>query len=325
LARDKKDEAPLPALTDQDPKTSPRYIDTLFQSVSYQWLNGAFTFEWDENGKENRITIPLRDLVQDDTRAFVALWKLHKTKAEALKTVDLYTKAGPGFEYYSFYVGPGGVTMPTSFSIDSTPQFRALWPSLKQQIAEKAADIRKGLQPIANVLNPIPGIEVDEYGNLGLSGNPLDWVTFLKLRRLRRLKKSGPIKAKHHSGYNVPYKVIGPHGKLKGTSVYVLKDANGTVLYIGKGETLDRLREHIKDPKKTQWFGEISEVEVKATDLTNTQALALEEDLIGQMKPLHNVDRTPFRTEFGDAMELSRNLPKAQEPFKFWVEWGHQE
>lgn len=128
---------------------------------------------------------------------------------------------------------------------------------------------------------------------------------------------------KRHSGYGVPYRVTGPHNRLKGTSVYVIKDAQGAVLYVGKGGALDRLRAHIRDPKKTQWFGEIAEVEVPATGLTNTQALALEEDLIGQLKPLHNVDKTPFRTVFGDAMEVGPNLPRAQPPLKFRVEWGH--
>jgi len=105
--------------------------------------------------------------------------------------------------------------------------------------------------------------------------------------------------------------------------VYVLKDADGAVLYVGKGATLDRLREHIKDPTKTQWFGEIAQVEVPATGLDNTQALALEESLIGQLKPLHNVDRTPFQSVFRGAMEVGPNLPKAQKSLSFWLEWGH--
>jgi excinuclease UvrABC nuclease subunit len=105
--------------------------------------------------------------------------------------------------------------------------------------------------------------------------------------------------------------------------VYVLKDAPGTVLYVGKGDALTRLREHIKDPKKTQWFGEIAHVEVWGTGLNNTKALALEEDLIGQLKPLHNVDKNPFYTEFGNTMDVGPNLPPAQKVLKFSLEWGH--
>jgi hypothetical protein len=33
--------------------------------------------------------------------------------------------------------------------------------------------------------------------------------------------------------------------------------------------------------------------------------------------------KNPFRTEFGDTMEVGPNLPKAQKPLKFNVEWGH--
>ena len=84
-----------------------------------------------------------------------------------------------------------------------------------------------------------------------------------------------------------------------------------------------RLREHIKDPLKTQWFGEIAQVEVRATGLNNTEALALEQDLIGQLGPQHNRDRTPFKTAFGTAMEVGPNLPRAQATLRFWLEWGH--
>lgn len=322
LARDKIGGPTLPELNDPDPRKSPRYIDTLFQRVSFSWLNGATTFKWYESGKEKRITIPLKDLEQDETAITVALSKVHKSKAEALKTVELYSKISSGFKYFSFYLGPEGVVMPTSFSRESTPEFHKLWPGLKKQIAEDAAEIRSGLQPLANTINPIPGTQVDEYGELSVSGDPMDWMALLKLRRLKQIKETGPIKVKRHSGYNVPYRVTGPHDKLKGTSVYVLKDADGTILYVGKGDALSRLREHIKDPKKTQWFGEIDQVEVRGTGLSNSQALALEEDLIGHLNPRHNVDRNPFRTEFGDAMEVGPNLPKAQKPLKFKVEWG---
>jgi hypothetical protein len=313
----------LPLLTAEDPTASPRYIDTIFQRVSYSLVFGVTTFKWEEHGKEKLIRIPFNDLDQNDAQAFVALWKVHKSKEEAMQTVRAYREAAPGFAYYSFYMDPEGVIMPTSFSKGSTPLFHAMWPALRQSMVEEAEDIRKGMQQLANVINPFPGTTVDEYGNLGLSGNPMDWLALLKLNRLRRIKKAGPIRTRRHSGYNVPYRVTGPHDKLKGTSVYVLKDAEGTVLYVGKGETLNRLREHIKDPKKTQWFGEIDRLEVRGTDLNNTQALALEQDLIQQLKPTHNIDRTPFNKEFGNTMEVGPNLPRPQKTLEFHVEWGH--
>lgn len=323
LARDEVGGPTLPELNDSDPQQSPRYIDTLFQRVSFSWLNGASTFKWDESGKEKRVTIPLKDLEQDDTAITVALFKVHKSKQEALRTVGQYSKMRPGFRFFSFYVGPEGVVMPTIFSKNSTPEFHKLWPSLKRQIADDAAEIRRGLQPLANVINPIPGTQVDEFGNLILSGDPIDWLSLLKLPRLKKLKEAGPVKVRRHSGYNVPYRVTGPHDKLTGTSVYVLKDAEGTVLYVGKGDVLSRLREHIKDPKKTEWFGEIDRVEVRGTGLNNSQALALEEDLIGQLKPNHNIEKNPFKKEFGNTMEVGPNLPKAQKILDFRLEWGH--
>jgi hypothetical protein len=126
---------------------------------------------------------------------------------------------------------------------------------------------------------------------------------------------------KFFSSDGVPYSVQGPHGSLSGTSVYVLKDAGGTVLYVGKGTTFDRLRAHIKDVKKTDWFGEIDEIRVPATGLTNSEALALEQDLIAQLKPLYNKDLHPFDKEFRGAMDMADNLPRAQAPLDFKVTW----
>lgn len=313
----------LPKVT--DPRSSPRYVDKLFESVTYSWFNGASVFHWKENGKDQHVGVPLTDLEQDDTLSFTPILDIYNSKAEAMKVVQSYPVDPKKSKIYTFYRTPDNVIMPTCFSIASTPEFHKLWPGLKKGIAEDAADIRRGLVPIANAINPIPGTKVDEHGDLSLSSNPLDWLALLRLRRLSELKKAGPITRRLHSGHDVQYTVLGPHGKLSGTSVYVLRDAEGTVLYVGKGYALERLREHIKDVKKTQWFGEISRIEVRATGLTNTQALALEESLIGELKPSYNVDQNPFRKEFGNTMEVGPNLPPTQQILTFWLEWGHDE
>ncbi|MDX1997430.1 MAG: DUF4157 domain-containing protein [Thermoanaerobaculia bacterium] len=143
-----------------------------------------------------------------------------------------------------------------------------------------------------------------------------------KLWRLRRLRSVAQSRTRRHSGGGMPYRVIGPHGRLQGTSVYVLRSSDGTVLYVGKGEAINRLRAHIGDPKKTDWFGDIAGVEVRATGLNNTQALALEENLIGQLKPLYNKDMTPFQKEFGTTLSLSANLPRTQQSLWFHVILG---
>jgi hypothetical protein len=162
----------LPELPDPNPALSPRYIDNVFDSVSPPgMLTGATTFHWREGGAKKKITIALKDFTQNDGLVFVALLKVHKSKDEALKTVNLYAKATPGFAYYSFYFGPDGVIMPTSFSIASTPKFHALWPDLKRLNAEAAAEITRGLRPVANAINPFPCTEVDEKGNLTASIN----------------------------------------------------------------------------------------------------------------------------------------------------------
>lgn len=322
LARNGDEDVPLPDLPDKNPEGDPRYIDNLFDNVVWQFgTNGAFRFEWEQDGKRKALAVAQTDLDQDESHVLAGLSKVHDSKAEALKTVALYKKATPSFEFYSYYRSPDGVILPTVFSLQSTPRFHSTWPGLKRNAAAKADDIREGLHPLANAINPIPGTQTDEHGHLGVSGNPLDWMGFFKLNRLEDIKNAR--RTRLHSGGGVKYKVVGPTHKLEGTCVYVLKDAQGTVLYVGKGDVLDRLRKHVKDINKTQWVGEIDMVEVHGTSLTNSQALALETDLIGQLKPLYNVDMNPLLSMFGDALELSRNLPKAQKILKLRIEWGH--
>jgi hypothetical protein len=159
-------EPALPALQDTDPALSPRYIDMLFESVTPpSMINGAITFFWEEGGAKKKITIPLKDLVEEQNQVFVGLWRIHRSKDEALKTVELYRKAAPGYEYFSFYIRDGAI-MPTSFSAGSTPQFHVLWPDLKRMNAEIADDIHEGFRQLAGAINPIPCTELDEHGNL---------------------------------------------------------------------------------------------------------------------------------------------------------------
>lgn len=167
------------------------------------------------------------------------------------------------------------------------------------------------------------GQVADAYYNpfSGGGGGVADFGPF-KLWRLKRLKRVARTNIRRHSGGGMPYRVIGPHGRLQGTSVYVLRSSDGTVLYVGKGETMNRLRSHIGDRGKTDWFGDIAGVEVRATGLNNTQALALEENLIGQMKPLYNKDLTPFQKEFGTTLSLGANLPRTQQSLWFHVILG---
>jgi hypothetical protein len=301
-----------------DPRSSPRYIDKIFESVAFK---GPFIFAWQEGGKEQHVGVPLVDLEENDTLDFSPFMEVHNSKEEALWNVRSYPTNK--FKIYTFYRTEHNVIMPTTFCIQSTPEFHRLLPGLKKDMVRSRATIRRALVPFANMVNPIPGTTVDEYGNMGLSGNPADWLALFSRLRRARIEEAGPRTRRFHSGYNVAYRVLGPHENLSGTSVYVLKDADGTVLYVGKGDAIARLREHIKDPKKTQWFGEIDRLEVWATGLNNTQALALEESLIAQLEPLHNVDQKPFQKEFGDALAVGPNLPRAQRIMTFSLEWGH--
>jgi hypothetical protein len=125
---------------------------------------------------------------------------------------------------------------------------------------------------------------------------------------------------------NVPFAVRGTEADfrlVRGTSVYVLKDKLGTVLYVGEGNAWQRLGAHIADPKKTPWFGEIGEIEIRASDLTKSQSLALEEDLIQELGPLHNADRFPYQKAIGAGTSYAADLAgTTQRTLRFDVDLG---
>jgi len=132
------------------------------------------------------------------------------------------------------------------------------------------------------------------------------------------------IAVRSYSGDKVPYRVTGSAKNfeaVEGTGVYVLRDAEGNVLYVGEGDVFARLRAHISDPEKTPWFGEIANVEVHATALTKKGSLALEEDLIDQLKPLYNKELAPFESAYPGQLR-GPDLPRSQRVLKFKVELG---
>jgi len=157
----------LPTLPGPDPSDSTRYLDRLFEYVTPPSLiTGSTTFCWKEGAADKRITIALDDLDQDDNQTFVRLVKIHSTKADAQRTVELYRKATPGFAYYSFYRGTDNVILPTSFSLASAPRFHRLWPDLKQMRAEEAKETAEGWREFGNAINPYPCTTLDADGHL---------------------------------------------------------------------------------------------------------------------------------------------------------------
>jgi excinuclease ABC subunit C len=76
--------------------------------------------------------------------------------------------------------------------------------------------------------------------------------------------------------------------------VYLFKDREGVILYVGKGRVLrDRVRSYFQagrpgDPLKLSLVSEIADLELVLTD-TEMEALALENNLIKRHKPRYNV------------------------------------
>jgi len=324
-----------------DPRLSPRYIDNIFEGVRYNY-RGPITFYWIENGRESKITISPDDIVQDKTLSLDEIMDVHANKLladEKVKEWWLATKFRSAF--YSFYRTSNGIIMPTQFSKESTPKFYAMWPSVRQGIIARRQEIVEAVVPLANAINPIPGTKVDAHG-LTLSSDPLDYLAFLHLRKIK-IKKQATIRFGLGSGnvitrrlrtIGIEYHVTGLANSFEaitGISVYVLRDAEGTVLYVGEGIVFgegSRLRSHVGDIKNTQkvyWGPEVSHLEVHATNLPGkNQSLALEEELIQQLNPVHNEVRKPYEEmHFGEPR--SKDLPDAQPVLHFDVSFGQSE
>lgn len=72
----------------------------------------------------------------------------------------------------------------------------------------------------------------------------------------------------------------------RGTYVYLMQDADGRVLYVGvTGNPVERWRRHAQ---RKPWWSQVARIEFE-TLLRNSDALALERELIRALAPLHNV------------------------------------
>ena len=80
-----------------------------------------------------------------------------------------------------------------------------------------------------------------------------------------------------------------------GTGVYLMKDAQGRVVYVGKAKNLrSRAGSYFQktaeaDKRICDWIGEVADVDFLATD-SEVDALLLEARLIKDVQPKHNVD-----------------------------------
>jgi hypothetical protein len=105
----------------------------------------------------------------------------------------------------------------------------------------------------------------------------------------------------------------------KGYQVYVLRDVEGNVLYVGKSggaggvspqNWLDRVRKHIVDADKKEWIGTVDSITV-TSELTEMEAFGLEEGLIDVTKATnHNISKGEFTTRFPMA-DQAANLQSA--------------
>lgn len=119
-----------------------------------------------------------------------------------------------------------------------------------------------------------------------------------------------------------------------GYQVYVMRDAAGVVLYIGRsggedglkpGNWTDRVREHIDHIDKTDWIGSVDTITVHS-ELTFAEAMALEEDLIREHPESHNKKPGDFSKKFPEG-DLAGSLRSAlkRPRWRFRTEIGQKD
>jgi excinuclease ABC subunit C len=97
--------------------------------------------------------------------------------------------------------------------------------------------------------------------------------------------------------------------------VYLMRDANGTIIYIGKARSLrQRVRSYFNASGDSRWHvrflvARIADIEVMLTD-TEKEALLLENTLIKQHHPRYNLDLKDDKTYFSLRIDLQEQFPR---------------
>ncbi len=97
--------------------------------------------------------------------------------------------------------------------------------------------------------------------------------------------------------------------------VYLMRDAAGTIIYIGKARNLrQRVRSYFKETGDSRYqvkflVARIADLEVVLTD-TEKEALLLENTLIKQHRPRYNLDLKDDKTYFSLRIDLQEQFPR---------------
>ena len=107
-------------------------------------------------------------------------------------------------------------------------------------------------------------------------------------------------------------------GKLKtipaGTGVYMMKDARGEVIYVGKAKNLrNRVRSYFQSSGDERMFikflvKRIADIDFVLTD-TEKEALILENNLIKQFKPRFNINLRDDKTFVSIKLDMNQKFP----------------
>jgi hypothetical protein len=167
-------------------------------------------------------------------------------------------------------------------------------------------DLAKLLASIKELIR-IGALDPAIIGGLGLLGSPEGFpLPELEKPSVSQMASTKMYKTKPFTRGGVKFRLWGRGKDIQafrsteaGAQVYVIRDANGKVIYVGitERDSFTRLGEHLsKQPG--EFLGKASRIEIRGAGLTEKQALALEQDLIQTHKPAFNKHLTPYSQKF---------------------------
>ncbi len=178
----------------------PRYIDNIIQRLQAPSLGGYFV-EWEENKKTYTFDLPEKEIYRNMDKHLLEIRELYPDKRAALQAIrDVYANRPnlKGLALFTFYRGSHNIILPTIFAPDSTPKIIDAIEkadSKLERVVDEDLEVGKYIaQSFVNIFNPIPGTEVNDEGDLGISSNPEDFVLF----------KRGKKRVKPHRRWREP-------------------------------------------------------------------------------------------------------------------------
>lgn len=249
--------------------------------------------------------------LNDFSKALKALEEESKISAKVRVAAEKAAEARKGFaeatKELTFAIGSKAYSFPGPLTDPDV--YKALVKMARQAIKTKIYDIQKFIEELklAKIRAGLGNLTPEELANAKKAweeGNVLEAASESKsVTQVGEIIATPPFQR----GF-IRFQLVGNERDVEllkaakeGANVYVFKNAQGQVIYVGYTErtTFTRLGEHLATDKPGEFLGEVSYIEIRGKGLLEREARALEEDLIQELKPKWNKELTPYQNKYG--------------------------